>query len=67
MELLGGVHFLDHRVLRTTTKNRMFRGIKARQGKEETVQSYFGLMSHGNTKKLRQRVEDDLEAMGNDL
>ena len=67
VDFLGWVHFLDHRVLRTTTKNRMFRGIKARQGKEETVQSYFGLMSHGNTKKLRQRVEDDLEAMGNDL
>ena len=38
----------------------MFRGIKAKEGKEETVQSYLGLMSHGNTKKLRQRVEDDI-------
>lgn len=57
VDFLGWVHFLDHRVLRSTTKRRMFRGIEEKQGKEETVQSYLGLMSHGNTKKLRQRVE----------
>lgn len=63
VDFLGWVHFTDHRVLRTTTKKRMFRGIRAREGKEETVQSYLGLMSHGNTKKLRRQVEDELETM----
>ena len=67
VDFLGWVHFPDHRVLRTATKKRMFRGIKAQEGKEETVQSYFGLMSHGNTKKLRRQVEDELEKMGDDL
>jgi retron-type reverse transcriptase len=65
VDFLGWVHFPDNRVLRTTTKKRMFRGIRAQEGKEETVQSYFGLMSHGNTKKLRREVEDELDEMKN--
>jgi hypothetical protein len=60
VDFLGWVHFPDHRVLRTTTKRRMFRGIRAQEGKEETVQSYFGLMSHGNAKKLHRQIEDEL-------
>ena len=63
VDFLGWVHFPGHHVLRTTTKDRMFRGIRERQGKEETAQSYLGLMSHGNTKKLRQVVEDDVKRM----
>ena len=58
VDFLGWVHFPDHQVLRTTTKKRMFRNIKARDGKEETVQSYLGLMSHGNSWKLRQKIID---------
>lgn len=58
VDFLGWVHFPDHRVLRSTTKRRMFRGIRDKQGKEETVQSYLGLMGHGNTKRLRQQVEE---------
>lgn len=60
VDFLGWVHFPDHRVLRTTSKNRMFRGIGASQEKDATVQSYLGLMSHGNTKKLQQKVKDSL-------
>jgi retron-type reverse transcriptase len=56
VDFLGWVHFPDHRVLRTTTKRRAFRGIKEKQAKTETVQSYLGVLSHGNTKKLRQEV-----------
>lgn len=63
VDFLGWVHFPDHRVLRTATKRRMFRGIREREGKEETVQSYLGLMSHGNTKKLRRKVENELEQL----
>jgi RNA-directed DNA polymerase len=58
IDFLGWVHFPDHQVLRTTTKKRMFRNIKAKDGKEETVQSYLGLISHGNSWKLQQKVLD---------
>ena len=57
VDFLGWVHFPDHRVLRTAAKRKMFREIKHKKGKIETVQSYLGLLSHGNTRKLRQQVE----------
>lgn len=56
VDFLGWVHFPKHRVLRTVTKRRMFRRIQERKGNEETLRSYLGLLSHGNTKKLRQRI-----------
>ena len=52
VDFLGWVHMSDHRVLRTVTKRRMFNRVKAREGNENTVQSYRGLLSHGNAKKL---------------
>lgn len=65
VDFLGWVYFPDHQVLRTTTKKRMFRNIMAKGGKEETVQSYFGLVSHGNSWKLRQKIFDKIsEARG---
>ncbi len=57
VDFLGWVHFPDHRVLRTATKRRMFRNIKVKEGRDETVQSYLGLISHGNSWKLRQKIE----------
>lgn len=55
VDFLGWVHFPDHRVLRTTTKRRMFRRIKDHPT-DETVQSYIGLLSHGNAEQLREQV-----------
>ena len=57
VDYLGWVTFPDHRVLRTTTKRRMFRGIMRQQGRATTVQSYLGLISHGNTQKLKIQIE----------
>lgn len=57
VDFLGWVNFIDHRVLRTVAKRRMLRGIKKRQGNNNTLQSYLGLLSHGNTKKLKQEVK----------
>lgn len=57
VDFLGWVHFSDHRVLRTTTKRRMFRTIREKEGSSETIQSYLGLLSHGNAKKLELIVE----------
>lgn len=58
VDFLGWVHFQDHRVLRTTTKKRMFRAISIKHDNEETITSYMGLLKHGNAKKLMQKVTD---------
>lgn len=55
-DFLGWVHFPAHRVLRTSTKRKMFRRIRETTGKNETVRSYLGLLSHGNAHKLREKV-----------
>jgi RNA-directed DNA polymerase len=62
VDFLGWVHFPDHRVMRTATKRRAFRGIKKTQGKNETVQSYLGLLKHGNAHKFRAKVENFLQS-----
>ncbi len=48
VDFLGWVHFPDHRILRTATKQRMFRRI-AEHPTDGTFASYFGLLRHGNT------------------
>jgi len=58
VDFLGWTHFSDHRVLRTVTKNRAFRNMREKEGKQETVESYLGLMKHGNAYKLRKRIEN---------
>jgi len=52
---LGWVNFTDHRVLRNTTKRRVMNRIKASPS-NETLQSYLGILDHGNSNK----VEDEL-------
>lgn len=51
VDFLGWVHFPTHRVLRTSTKKRMLRNL-AEERKEARVQSYRGLLSHGNAYRL---------------
>jgi len=58
VDYLGWVTFLDHRVVRTVTKKRIMREIRRKQGKRETVQSYLGLLSHGNSWGLKRIVND---------
>jgi len=53
MDFLGWVNFTDHRVLRTTTKRRMFKRI-FENPTIATTNSYLGLIKHGNTCKIRQ-------------
>lgn len=55
VDFLGWVHFPDHRVLRTTTRKRMKKKIGTVL-KTETINSYLGLLGHGNTHKLRKEV-----------
>ena len=57
VDFLGWVHFLDHRVLRTTTKRRMMRRIVEHRDNNSVLQSYLGLLQHGNAKILKRTVE----------
>ncbi|MEI8339071.1 MAG: reverse transcriptase domain-containing protein [bacterium] len=58
VDFLGWVHFNDHRVIRNATKKRMFRNIAEKQGKEATVQSYLGMLRHGNAGRLSKEVTE---------
>lgn len=64
-DFLGWTHFSDYSVLRTVTKKRMFNKIRIKNGREETVQSYLGLLKHGNTGILRDRVKDMVSSRKN--
>jgi retron-type reverse transcriptase len=55
IDFLGWIHFFDHKVIRPATKRRMIKRIKHNQ-KAQTVSSYRGLLSHGNTHKLNNKV-----------
>ncbi len=56
VDFLGWVHFADHRVLRTATKRRMMRTISKKVGKGEVVQSYLGMLGHGNAQRIRRDI-----------
>ncbi len=56
VDFLGCVHYPDHRVLRTSTRRRMLKRVQGLEEESATVQSYLGMLSHGNTKKLREAV-----------
>lgn len=51
VDFLGWVNFPDHRMLRSATKRRMAKRIEENPS-AETLASYAGLLSHGNTHKL---------------
>ena len=55
VDFLGWVYFPHHRVLRATTKRRMIKKLATSQSRE-CLQSYLGLLTHGNTHKLRERI-----------
>ncbi len=53
VDFLGWVHFSDHRVMRAATKRRMMRRAQM-QPSDESIQSYLGLLGHGNAGKARE-------------
>lgn len=55
VDFLGWVHFPNYRVLRTSTKRRMFRTLK-NDSRPEVANSYLGLLKHGNSQKLKSQV-----------
>lgn len=60
VDFLGWVNFYDHRVLRTVTKRRMIKRVVA-NSKTETINSYLGLLSHGNGYKLQRKIANSLD------
>lgn len=55
IDFLGWVSFPYHRVLRTSTKHRIFKRLEE-ELKEGTFASYLGLLSHGDTYKLSKKI-----------
>ncbi|TSC92338.1 MAG: Uncharacterized protein CEN92_6 [Candidatus Berkelbacteria bacterium Licking1014_96] len=55
VDYLGWVSFTDHRILRTTTKRRILKRM-ALNPRNESINSYFGLIKHGNTNKLKKEI-----------
>ncbi|MFH1252802.1 MAG: reverse transcriptase/maturase family protein [Candidatus Uhrbacteria bacterium] len=58
VDFLGWTLFSNHRIIRAITKQRMFRRIKENPS-PPSLQSYLGLLSHGNTYKIRQKLLND--------
>jgi len=55
VDFLGWIQFPNHRVLRTSTKNRVFKKLE-KEFKKETVASYLGMLKYGNTFKLSEKI-----------
>jgi len=55
VDFLGWVHFPDHLILRPATRRRMFNNVLS-SSKIATRISYEGLLKHGNTFKIRQKL-----------
>jgi RNA-directed DNA polymerase len=55
IDFLGWVHFPQYRVLRTTTKRRMFRRLNQNVS-DEAISSYCGLLQHGDTHEIAERI-----------
>ncbi len=53
VDFLGWVHFSHHWVLRTSTKRRVKKGMSGQDQQSPAVQSYLGLLKHGNTYELK--------------
>lgn len=56
IDFLGFVHFPYHRVLRTATKRRMWRNLERNEYEEQSIQSYLGMLKHGNCFKLQNKL-----------
>lgn len=59
VDFLGWINFVNHRVLRTTTKKRMFKNLERSGNKPEMLQSYLEMLCRGNGWKLRNRLRQN--------
>lgn len=56
LDFLGWVNFPGYKVLRQTTKKRMFKKLKANDYEKKSLNSYLGMISHGNTLKIKNQI-----------
>ncbi len=66
IDFLGFIHFPKYRILRTATKRRMFKRLNENSYKENSVTSYIGLLEHGNTFKIKEKIYSNKKFL-NDL
>lgn len=57
VDFLGWIHFPHQRVLRSTTKRRMLKRVREHPN-TQTLQSYLGMLGHGDAYKIEQEVLD---------
>ncbi|MBI2057478.1 MAG: group II intron reverse transcriptase domain-containing protein [Candidatus Yanofskybacteria bacterium] len=55
VDFLGWINFVDHKVLRTSTKKRILKKLKPNNN-PNALASYSGLVSHGNTYGVRKQI-----------
>lgn len=55
-DFLGWKNFFDHRILRRITKLRILKGVSKGTNNYAILNSYFGLLQHGNAHKIRERA-----------
>lgn len=69
VDFLGMVNFYEYRILRTSTKKRIFRKLEIKQKNSkngliseesfnQSLQSYMGVLSHANTYRLSQKLKN---------
>lgn len=57
VDFLSWVHFPKHRILQTLTRKRMLKKLTENL-REESRQSYLGMLSHSNTHELAKRIQE---------
>ena len=55
VDFLGWISFFNYRFIRTKTKNKMFKRLNESY-ELKSLNSYFGLLKHGNTFKLKNKI-----------
>ena len=61
VDFLGWIIFPKHIILRTKTKKRMFHRLEQNYN-EQSITSYLGLLSHGNTFGLSNKISGDYKS-----
>lgn len=61
IDFLGWVHFEKYRILRNSTKIKMYQTVFS-DTKPEVIASYLGLLSHGNTHKIKVDLLDKIKS-----
>ena len=61
-DFLGWVNFVDHKVLRTSTKRRLLKALSQSEN-INVLQSYSSLLKHGNQFRLKSKINEKIEIL----